>query len=122
MVNAVSLKLNVFDLSPQTPVVLKMMLKLVGPKLVPHLDDLVVSIFSILDGFHEYERLCEELFLVLGIIVEESSKGDPDVKLIEAAGPAERWSQPGGDQTQDFLNITSLSNFSNNPWKRTAYG
>ncbi|KAA8907544.1 armadillo-type protein [Sphaerosporella brunnea] len=84
MVNAVSLKLNIFDLSPQAPVVLNMMLKLVGPRLVPHLDDLVASIFSILDGFHEYERLCEELFLVLGVIVEESSKGDPDVKMLEA--------------------------------------
>lgn len=84
MVNAVSLKLNIFDLSPQAPVVLNMLLKLVGPKLVPYLDDLVVSIFSILDGFHEYERLCEELFMVLGVIVEESSKGaDEEAKRIE---------------------------------------
>jgi len=86
MVNAVSLKLNIFDLSPQAPIVLNMMLTLVGPKLVPHLDDLVVSMFSILDGFHEYERLCEELFVVLFSIVEESSKGDPDLKWIEFGG------------------------------------
>ncbi|KAI5853859.1 armadillo-type protein [Tricharina praecox] len=86
MVNAVSLKLNIFDLSPQAPIVLNMMLKLVGPKLVPHLDDLVVSMFSILDGFHEYEKLCEELFVVLASIVKESSKGDPDVKRIEFDG------------------------------------
>jgi len=86
MVNAVSLKLNIFDLSPQAPIVLNMMLKLVGPKLVPHLDDLVVSMFSILDGFHEYEKLCEELFMVLASIVEESSRGDPDVKRIEFDG------------------------------------
>jgi len=84
MVNAVSLKLNIFDLSPQAPVVLNMMLKLAGPKLVPYLDDLVVSIFSILDGFHEYEKLCEELFMVLGVIVEESSKKDKDVMQIES--------------------------------------
>ncbi|KAI5790952.1 armadillo-type protein [Pyronema domesticum] len=87
MVNAVSLKLNIFDLSPQAPVVLNMMLKLVGPKLVPYLDDLVGSIFGILDGFHEYERLCEELFMVLGSIVEESSKGDEALKQIEGPAP-----------------------------------
>lgn len=83
MVNSVSLKLNIFDLSPQAPVVLNMMLKLVGPKLVPHLDDLIVSIFSILDGFHEYEKLCEELFIVLGAVVEESSKGDGEAKQLQ---------------------------------------
>lgn len=83
MVNSVSLKLNIFDLSPQAPVVLNMMLKLVGPKLVPHLDDLIVNIFSILDGFHEYEKLCEELFMVLGAVVEESSKGDGEVKRLQ---------------------------------------
>lgn len=82
MVDAVSLKLNIFDLSPQTPVVLNMLLKLVGSSLVPYLDDLIFSIFTILDGFHEYEKLCEELFVVLAAIVEESTKADEDVKIL----------------------------------------
>lgn len=74
MVNAVALKLNTFDLSPQAPVVLGMMVKLAGASLVPYLDDMVVSIFSVLDVFHGYEGLCEALFGVLGAIVEESPK------------------------------------------------
>ncbi|KAI5846414.1 armadillo-type protein [Morchella snyderi] len=74
MVNAVALKLNTFDLSLQTPVVLRMMVKLAGANLVPYLDDMVVSIFSALDSFHGYEGLCEALFGVLGEIVEESAK------------------------------------------------
>lgn len=74
MVNAVALKLNTFDLSPQAPVVLGMMVKLAGPSLVPYLDDMVVSIFSALDAFHGYEGLCEALFGVLGQIVEEGAK------------------------------------------------
>ncbi|KAI5793249.1 armadillo-type protein [Geopyxis carbonaria] len=86
MVNAVSLKLNIFDLSPQAPVVLGMMLKLVGPSLVPFLDDLVVDIVAILDGFHDYEKLCSALFEVLGTIVEESAKSAPEVLMIGAEG------------------------------------
>lgn len=74
MVNAVALKLNTFDLSPQAPVVLGMMVKLAGASLVPYLDDMVVSIFSALDAFHGYEGLCEALFGVMGQIVEESAK------------------------------------------------
>ncbi|PUU80166.1 armadillo-type protein [Tuber borchii] len=75
MVNAVALKLNTFDLSPQAPVVLGMMLRLAGPSLIPYLDDIVVSIFAALDAFHGYEALCEALLGVLAQVVEESRKG-----------------------------------------------
>ncbi|CAZ80736.1 unnamed protein product [Tuber melanosporum] len=75
MVNAVALKLNTFDLSPQAPVVLGMMLRLAGPSLIPYLDDMVVSIFAALDAFHGYEALCEALLGVLAQVVEESGKG-----------------------------------------------
>ncbi|PWW76529.1 ARM repeat-containing protein [Tuber magnatum] len=75
MVNAVALKLNTFDLSPQAPIVLGMMLRLVGPSLIPYLDDMVVSIFAALDAFHGYEALCEALLGVLAQVVEESGKG-----------------------------------------------
>lgn len=85
MVNAVALKLNTFDLSPQAPVVLGMMVKLAGASLVPYLDDMVVSIFSALDAFHGYEGLCEALFGVMGQIVEESAKTGK-VAAITAAG------------------------------------
>lgn len=85
MVNAVALKLNTFDLSPQAPVVLGMMVKLAGANLVPYLDDMVVSIFSALDAFHGYEGICEALFGVLGQIVEESA-GAGVVAAITTAG------------------------------------
>lgn len=85
MVNAVALKLNTFDLSPQAPVVLGMMVKLAGASLVPYLDDMVVSIFSALDAFHGYEGLCEALFGVLGEIVEESAKAG-ELATVTARG------------------------------------
>ncbi|KAL7272576.1 hypothetical protein RUND412_004612 [Rhizina undulata] len=93
MVNAVSLKLNTFDLSPQAPVVLGMMVKLAGASLVPYLDDLVESIFGVLEEFHGYEKLCQGLFGVLGAIVEESAKGK-EFKAIE--GP-----EGGGDDAKE---------------------
>lgn len=83
LVNAVALKLNTFDISPQAPQVLIMMVKLCGPGLIPYLDDLVESVFSILACYHGYPRLVESLFALLHAIVEESVKSP-----LLAIGPA----------------------------------
>lgn len=74
LVNAVSLRLNTFNISPQAPQVLLMMVKLSGPSLLPYLDDLVDSMFAALESFHGYPKLVELLFAVLKVIVEEGSK------------------------------------------------
>lgn len=74
LVNAVALKLNTFDISPQAPQVLVMMVRLCGSSLIPYLDDLVESIFSILACYHGYPKLVESLFSVLNAIVEEAAK------------------------------------------------
>lgn len=74
LVNAVALKLNTFNISPQAPQVLVMMVRLCGSALVPYLDDLVESIFSILACYHGYPKLVESLFSVLNAIVEEAAK------------------------------------------------
>lgn len=85
LVNAVALKLNTFDISPQAPSVLLMMIKLCGPSLIPYLDDLVESIFAALASFHGYSRLVESLFSVLGTIVDEGRKTAAPMLLGEAA-------------------------------------
>lgn len=74
LVNVVGLKLNTFDISPQAPQVLLMMIRLCGASLIPYLDDLVASVFAALDCFHGYPRLVELLFDVLGAIVDEGAK------------------------------------------------
>lgn len=74
LVNAVALKLNTFDISPQAPQVLVMMVKLCGSALIPYLDDLVESVFSILACYHGYPKLVASLFSVLNAIVEEAAK------------------------------------------------
>lgn len=84
LVNALTLKLNTFEISPQAPQVLVMMIKLSGPALIPYLDDLIESIFSILACFHGYQRLVESVFIVLQAIVEESAKS-PFLALEPAA-------------------------------------
>lgn len=73
MVNAISLRLNTFDISPQAPQVLTMMIRLAGPSLLLYLDDVVASIFAALENFHGYPRLVETLFSVLDEIVKVGS-------------------------------------------------
>ena len=72
LVNSIALKLNTFDLSPQAPQVLLMMIRLCGARLLPYLDDLIGSIFAALDAFHGYPQLVEVLFSVLSAVVDES--------------------------------------------------
>ena len=74
LTNAVALKLNAFDVSPQAPQVLLMMVRLAGPSLLPYLEDTIESIFAALEDFHGYPTLVELLFRVLGVVAEEGAK------------------------------------------------
>ncbi|KAL1964993.1 hypothetical protein VTN77DRAFT_6193 [Rasamsonia byssochlamydoides] len=85
LVNSVALKLNTFDVSPYPPQVLLMMVKLCGAGLIPYLDDLVDSIFGIIDMYHGYPKLVELLFSTLGAIVEEGVK-EPSLLVISSNG------------------------------------
>ena len=80
LVNAIALKLDSFDLSPQGPQTLLMMLRLCGSSLIPYLDDMVGSIFAALDSFHGYSQLVELLFDVLAVLVDEAVK-DPEASI-----------------------------------------
>lgn len=83
LVNSVALKLNTFDVSPYPPQVLFMMVKLCGASIVPYLDDLVDSIFGILDLYHGYPKLVELMFKTLAAIVEEGSR-KPSLLTIDS--------------------------------------
>ncbi len=69
MVNSVSLRLNTFDISPASTKVLRMMVALTGPRLIPYLDDVVAAIFAALDNYHGYPLFVEGLFSVLSEVV-----------------------------------------------------
>lgn len=76
MVNSVSLRLNTFDISPASTQVLRMMIKLTGPKLIPYLDDVVAAIFAALDNYHGYTSFVESLFSVLIEVVHQGASSD----------------------------------------------
>ncbi|KMU78194.1 hypothetical protein CISG_07034 [Coccidioides immitis RMSCC 3703] len=76
LINSVGMKFNTFDISHQAPQVLLMMIRLCGARLIPYLDDLIGSIFSILDAFLGYPKLVELLFEVLNTIVDEVPNRD----------------------------------------------
>lgn len=96
LTNAVALKLNAFDVSPQAPQVLLMMVRLAGPSLLPYLEDTVESIFAALEDYHGYPLLVEMLFRVLGVMAEEGVKA-PQLAITERRSAAsigilkERW-------------------------------
>lgn len=94
LVNGISMKLNVFDVSPEAPQVLLMLVKLCGPSLLPYLDDVVDNIFDALEHFHGYPSLVLLLFGVLKAMVEVGV-GAP--ALTVAAG---------GDGGRTFPDIT----------------
>ncbi|KXS94431.1 hypothetical protein AC578_3539 [Pseudocercospora eumusae] len=83
LTNAVALKLNAFDVSPQAPQVLLMMVRLAGPGLLPYLEDTIDSIFAALEGYHGYPLLVELLFRVLSVVAEEGSRA-PQLAITES--------------------------------------
>ncbi|RFU74094.1 heat repeat [Trichoderma arundinaceum] len=76
MVNSVSLRLNTLDISPASTQVLRMMVRLAGPRLVPFLDDVVESMFAALENYHGYASFVESLFAVLKEIVDQAAQAD----------------------------------------------
>ena len=86
LTNAVALKLNAFDVSPQGPQVLLMMVRLAGPSLLPYLEDTVESIFAALEDYHGYPLLVEMLFKVLSVMAEEGVKAPQLAIKDRAAG------------------------------------
>ncbi|WWC69643.1 uncharacterized protein I206_103586 [Kwoniella pini CBS 10737] len=70
VINVVTLHLLPARLSPNAPLVLIAMIKLVGSDIVPMVHDLVDEIFDALDDYHGYEALASNLLAVLGTLIE----------------------------------------------------
>lgn len=100
LTNAVALKLNAFDVSPQAPQVLLMAVRLAGPSLLPYLEDTVESIFAALDDYHGYPLLVELLFKVLSVVAEEGAK-NPQLAITA--------SEHGLGRREESLGVDDLS-------------
>lgn len=105
LVNAVALKLNAFDVSPQGPQVLLMMVRLAGPSLLPYLEDTLESIFAALEDYHGYTTLVELLFAVLRTMAEEGVKA-PMLSIangVETTKKDSRWTPTYLQQLLDTI-------------------
>jgi hypothetical protein len=110
LVNAVALKLNAFDVSPQGPQVLLMMVRLAGPSLLPYLEDTLESIFAALEDYHGYTTLVELLFAVLRTMAEEGVKSPLLSITDDESTPKKDSSRWKPTDLQDLLStIKSLS-------------
>ncbi|KAJ5663438.1 Armadillo-like helical [Penicillium longicatenatum] len=114
LVNSVALKLNTFDVSPYPPQVLFMMVKLCGPRLIPYLDDVIDSIFGIMDLYHGYPKLVEMLFKSLAAIVEEGAR-KPSLLTIDDG----RESGPHDHRKTQYQHL-SISTIAENILERKA--
>lgn len=103
LINAIALRLNAFDVSQDSLQVLAMMIQLCGARLLPHLDDLIGSIFGALDNFHGYPNLVEHLFEILKMVVLESSKA-PAPLAIELTQAQQTSRVARVSQIEDILN------------------
>ncbi|UKZ55501.1 hypothetical protein TrVGV298_009325 [Trichoderma virens] len=83
--------------------VLRMMVRLAGPRLVPFLDDVVESMFAALENYHGYTSFVESLFSVLKEIVDQATQADG--RLLT---DAERSSTNHKKQTQAMENLDML--------------
>lgn len=107
LTNAVALKLNAFDVSPQAPQVLLMMVQLAGPSLLPYLEDTVESIFAALEDFHGYPLLVELLFKVLAVMAEEGVKA-PQLALTDSKSSVVNASTTQGWMSIDVAGLADL--------------
>ncbi|VVT55128.1 uncharacterized protein SAPINGB_P004441 [Magnusiomyces paraingens] len=74
VVDALSLRLSALDFSPQGLASLATVVRVAGPGVLPYLDDVVASLFSVLDSYHGYSGVVVGVFEGLRAVVEETSK------------------------------------------------
>ncbi|SCZ93597.1 BZ3500_MvSof-1268-A1-R1_Chr6-3g08762 [Microbotryum saponariae] len=74
VVNAVSQRMSVTRLDPSAPLVLVEMIRLVGPPIVPMVQDLVEDVFEALDDYHGYDEVTVGLWAVLDALMRVMSE------------------------------------------------
>lgn len=87
LVDAISIRLNMLDISPRTPVLLEVLLQLAGPQVVPFMDDLVETMFILIEEYQGYDELSYGVFNVFNALVSQVSfKYLPEIKLAIESG------------------------------------
>ncbi|GME90172.1 unnamed protein product [Ambrosiozyma monospora] len=71
LVDALSNRLTGDTLTPRTPIVLNVLIRIGGIEILNQLNDLIVTIFTLLDLYHAYSSLTEGFFSVFNEIIDQ---------------------------------------------------
>ncbi|EEB08133.1 tel Two Interacting protein 1 [Schizosaccharomyces japonicus yFS275] len=74
VVNSVAMKLNMLDIPPELPFVLRYIIQEDNGQCIPFLGDIIDSIFDILDSYHGYTQLTAVLLGVLFSVIQQASR------------------------------------------------
>lgn len=107
LVDAVSIRLNTLDISPRTPELLRILLRLAGPRLVPFMDDLVETMFVLVDEYQGYDELTFGVFSVFSALVNQVQvQYGSSIQLCIESGANDIFSR--GKTAIENLHFTSL--------------
>lgn len=96
ILDGISSRLNALDFTPSTSLTLSTLILLGGTDIIVYLDDIVASLFLILDKYHGYSRLVNSIFLVFSAMIHVMRTEYP--RKIEPL-------------KEGFVHITSLDEF-----------
>lgn len=117
LLDALSSKLTGELLTPKTPILLSILVKLGSMDLVAELDDIVRTLFTLLDIYSHYPTLCEGFFLVFNEIIAKIYQELSDYDFEALASQLEEdsvltfdiWGLKSPEEVADFVKKKSVS-------------
>lgn len=71
LIDAISIRFSTLEISPQSTGVLMVLIKLAGASLSPYIDDVIDTMFVILDDYHGYNKLVDNFFIIFKELIEQ---------------------------------------------------
>jgi hypothetical protein len=116
LIDSLSSKLVGETLTPKIPIILSIFVKLGSNDIVAELDDIIKTIFTLLDMYHSYNSLCEGFFLVFNEIISKIYEDLKDYNWEQlATSSAEEnvltfgmWGLKSDEEVNEFINKKSV--------------
>lgn len=117
LLDALSSKLTGESLTPKIPILLSVFVKLGSMDIVTQLDDIVRTIFTLLDAYNNYSMLCEGFFLVFNEIITKIYQDLTNFNLDDLATRLEDddvmnfgiWGLKSADEVEKFVEKQAIS-------------
>ncbi|KAG7857684.1 hypothetical protein KL939_002940 [Ogataea angusta] len=71
LADKLSINMTSETITPRTPMIVGVLIKIGGIELVSQMDDIITTIFTLLDLYHQYTALCEGFFFVFNQIIDQ---------------------------------------------------